>query len=208
MHILLVFGSILITFQGVQSQEVGTVCKDQRLFYCYNSTHFQLCTVNNFNVAETFQTVTYPCPNGTRCDNADRYECSVQDTFEGIVAYAIDAPDSNNTATPKFTCTEEGLFADKTDCRSFFACVKQGDGFTVTHNGCRYGAAFDPALQRCTNDQTACYTDFKCTEPGKFADPANPSYYYWCLSDGVGYTIYHMECENGQKFDVTLEDCK
>ncbi|XP_062549955.1 uncharacterized protein LOC134214649 [Armigeres subalbatus] len=200
-NILLIFSTIMVTFYGVQSEDhIGNVCTHPE-FTCFNVTHFQYCHKFENN---TSITVTEPilCSVGSYCISEGDFECS------GLGDPPLVASVNDPTVVPAYKCTEEGIFADKDDCLSYFTCVKESDGFKVTRNGCLYGTAFDPVLQRCTNDQTPCYKNFKCTKDGKFADPSDPTHYYLCTWNGLDYQIYHVKCEDGKKFDEVSGECK
>lgn len=51
---------------------------------------------------------------------------------------------------PTFTCKSAGRFADPSDSRSYFWCLKSGSSYTLYHLSCAFGQPFDPAKGRCS----------------------------------------------------------
>lgn len=51
---------------------------------------------------------------------------------------------------PTFTCQSAGRFADPSDTRSYFWCLKSGSSFMLFHMSCAFGQPFDPVKGRCT----------------------------------------------------------
>lgn len=56
-----------------------------------------------------------------------------------------------------FQCKKEGRFADKSNCRNYYRCVTDEEGFVADQFECDMGFAFDPATEACVPEaQSTC----------------------------------------------------
>lgn len=56
-----------------------------------------------------------------------------------------------------FQCKKEGRFADKSNCRNYYRCTSDEDGFAADQFECDMGFAFDPATEACVPEaQSKC----------------------------------------------------
>jgi hypothetical protein len=106
------------------------------------------------------------------------------------------APEPLATEAPAFTCLTVGLFADPTDCHSFYSC---GEDLTAVPGTCLKGAGkFDAVNRVCTAETCSNLIQFKCTSTGFFADPNDCHGFYVCDEN---LTAVQSSCTSLAHFD-------
>ncbi|KOC59041.1 hypothetical protein WH47_00372, partial [Habropoda laboriosa] len=96
--------------------------------------------------------------------------------------FPTETPETPCTSSPgptgaSVSCTEEGFFPDKRDCRKFYRCVSSGSSFTKYELECGPGSGWDSVLQSCNHE----YLVPRCNKDSSQPDSAGTT-----VSDSSG----------------------
>ncbi|XP_037049538.1 uncharacterized protein LOC119083837 [Bradysia coprophila] len=146
-----------------------------------------ICMANN---PEPLDTVTCSSPNQYCVNGA----CTTK-------------PDASCTGGSSFTCTDDGVFPEPSDCTRYRVC-QDGESTLLQ---CGTGFVFNSKLNVCQKGTTPC-TKIDCSRATQ-AKPyivyaSNTNYYAYCLISGGTIKTLMFKCKQDEIFDTTINACR
>lgn len=218
--------------------EIGTDC-NAKDFICVDQTSFLVCIDDGNGSTLSVDNEVHLCSQGNICDNDQQTECSttedqtsthstsnsneattedqsqVTNSEENTTEKSIEVEMTTEAVIqpkpipPPFECVASGKFPDANDCELYHVCIWTPFGTFTIDRSCN-GLTYDPILRKCSEDASTCNAEtFKCTETGRFEDPANAQQYILCVKSLLGdqFAQYILRCPFLTIFDKVQQKC-